>query len=78
MTEADDSAWGDRGGRIRDPFGNIWWVMSRAEQVTPERAWQPMSEPKYAEAMRMAQETLDVELSGRDTGMASAPQRPTH
>ncbi|KQW05342.1 glyoxalase [Leifsonia sp. Root4] len=77
VTEAADSAWGDRGGRIRDPFGNIWWVMSRAESVTPERAWQRMSEPKYAAAMRMAQETLDVELSGRDTGVASAPQRPT-
>ena len=78
VTEAADSAWGDRGGRVRDPFGNIWWVMSRAESVTPERAWRRMSKPKYAAAMRMAQETLDVELSGRDTGVASAPQRPTH
>ena len=77
VTEAAHSAWGDRGGRIRDPFGNIWWVMSRVEQVTPEQAWQRMSEPRYAEAMRVAQETLDAELSGRDTGKASAPQRPT-
>jgi PhnB protein len=78
VTEAANSAWGDRGGRVRDPFGNIWWVMSRVEQVTPERSWQRMSEPMYAEAMRIALETLDVELSGRDTGVASAPQRPTY
>jgi hypothetical protein len=37
-----------------------------------------MSEPKYADAMRDAQQTLDAELSGRRTGVASTPQRPTH
>ncbi|MFF8605814.1 VOC family protein [Streptomyces sp. NPDC015346] len=76
VTEVSDSAWGDRGGRVRDPFGNIWWVMSRVEDVSPELAWQRMSEPKYVEAMRTAQETLDAVLSGRETGVASAPQRP--
>ena len=45
-TEAADSAWGDRGGRIRDPFGNIWWVVSRTEQVSPDQSWQRMSEPR--------------------------------
>jgi uncharacterized glyoxalase superfamily protein PhnB len=78
MTECADSAWGDRGGRVLDPFGNIWWVVSRVEDVAPDRAWERMPEPKYADAMRMAQETLDAALSGRETGVASAPQRPTH
>ncbi|MFI0261962.1 VOC family protein [Streptomyces sp. NPDC017056] len=78
VTEAADSAWGDRGGRVRDPFGNIWWVMSRVEQVAPDVAWQRMYEPKYAEAMRTAQETLDATLSGRATGVASAPLHPAH
>ncbi|MFJ6785651.1 VOC family protein [Streptomyces yangpuensis] len=78
VTEVTDSAWGDRGGRVRDPFGNIWWVASRVEDVAPERAWERMREPKYAEAMRTAQETLDTALSGRDAGRASAPRRPTH
>ncbi|MFF9066187.1 VOC family protein [Streptomyces sp. NPDC014891] len=76
VTEVADSAWGDRGGRVRDPFGNIWWVVSRVEDVDPDVAWQRMYEPTYAEAMRAAQETLDVELSGRDSGVASAPRRP--
>ncbi|MGW7290748.1 VOC family protein [Streptomyces sp. NPDC054847] len=76
VTEVVDSAWGDRGGRVRDPFGNIWWVTSRTEDVAPDVAWQRMSEPKYAESMRIAQETLDAELSGRESGVASAPQRP--
>ncbi|MFF8268348.1 VOC family protein [Streptomyces sp. NPDC016562] len=77
ITEIADSAWGDRGGRVQDPFGNIWWVMSRVENVPPDLAWKRMSEPKYADAMRTAQETLDATLSGRGTGVASAPQRPT-
>jgi uncharacterized glyoxalase superfamily protein PhnB len=76
VTETADSAWGDRGGRVRDPFGNIWWVVSRTERISPERAWERMSEPKYAESMRDAQETLDRELGGRGAGAASAPRRP--
>ncbi|MFE5833283.1 VOC family protein [Streptomyces sp. NPDC056508] len=78
ITEVTDSAWGDRGGRVRDPLGNIWWVMSRVEDVTPDLAWERMAEPKHAESMRMAQETLDAALSGRKSGRASAPQRPSH
>ncbi|MGW3339649.1 VOC family protein [Streptomyces sp. NPDC001009] len=78
ITESADSAWGDRGGRVRDPFGNIWWVMSRVEDIAPALAWQRMSEPKYAEAMRTAQQTLDAALSGRQAGVASAPLRPAH
>ncbi|MFI1979676.1 MULTISPECIES: VOC family protein [Streptomyces] len=77
ITEAADSAWGDRDGRVQDPFGDIWWVMSRVEDIAPDRAWQRMSEPKYADAMRMAQETLDAALSGQASGVASVPQHPT-
>jgi hypothetical protein len=61
---------------VRDPFGNVWWVMSRVEEVAPDVAWQRLSEPKYAQAMRVAQETLDVALSGRKSGQASTPRRP--
>ncbi|SDK18613.1 VOC family protein [Streptomyces indicus] len=76
ITEVSDSAWGDRGGRVRDPFGNIWWVMSRVEEVDPETSWRRMSEEPYAESMRVAQATLDAALSGRSTGISSAPVRP--
>jgi uncharacterized glyoxalase superfamily protein PhnB len=39
VTSVADNAFGQRGRRVRDPFGNIWWVVSRvsdrrlAEQV---------------------------------------------
>ncbi|MEU5809195.1 VOC family protein [Streptomyces sp. NPDC047718] len=76
ITEVGDNAWGDRGGRVRDPFGNIWWVMSHVEEVDPDTAWQRMSEPKYVESMRVAQQTLDTALSGRASGISRAPLRP--
>ena len=41
----------------------IWWVVSRVEQVPDDEVWARLSRPEYAEAMRVAQETLDAELS---------------
>jgi PhnB protein len=76
VTEAATNAWGARGGRVRDPLGNIWWVTQQVEAVSPDDSWARLSEPGYAAAMREAQETLDVELSGLTTGRASAPVAP--
>jgi PhnB protein len=75
VTELDDSAFGQRGGRVRDPFGNIWWVVSQVEDVPEEVMWRRLQEPTYAAGMRIAQETLDAELSGRGHGRSSAPVR---
>jgi PhnB protein len=76
VTPASDSAFGQRGGRVRDPFGNIWWVVSQVETVPEEEMWSRFSRPEYTEAMRVAQATLDAELSGSSTGRASAPIAP--
>lgn len=37
-------------------------------------AWQRMSLPEYADSMREAQQTFDSEMSGRSTGVSSAPK----
>jgi uncharacterized glyoxalase superfamily protein PhnB len=73
VTALADTAWGDRGGRLRDPFGNIWWVTQRVEDVDPEEMIRRLGEPHYAAVMQDAQETLDCELSGRSTGWSSKP-----
>jgi PhnB protein len=52
-------------------------VTQQVETVSPEVSWARLGEPGYAAAMREAQETLDVELSGHPTGRASAPVAPT-
>ncbi|MFE2046307.1 VOC family protein [Streptomyces sp. NPDC059477] len=75
LTALANDAFGQRGGRIKDPFGNIWWVSARVEEVTEDQMWQRLQEPVYAEGMRVAQETLDAELSGRRRGRSSAPVR---
>jgi PhnB protein len=61
---------------VRDPFGNIWWISAVVEDVAAEEGKRRMAEPRYAEAMREAQETLDAELSGRGVGAASRPMVP--
>ncbi|MDN3027438.1 VOC family protein [Streptomyces sp. S.PB5] len=73
VTAVTNDAFGQRGGRVKDPFGNIWWVVSHMEDVPEAEMWQRLQEPVYAEAMRVAQETLDAELSGRRDGRSSAP-----
>lgn len=75
VTELGDSAFGQRGGRIKDPFGNIWWVVSHIEDVAEDVMWQRLQEPAYADQMRIAQETLDAELSAGTRRRSSAPTR---
>lgn len=77
VTAVANDAFGMRGGRIKDPFGNIWWVVARVESVPEEEMWRRLGEPEYAATMRVAQETLDAELSGRGHGRSSAPVRTT-
>ncbi|MBO2456871.1 VOC family protein [Actinomadura violacea] len=75
VTPVASDAFGQRGGRIKDPFGNIWWVVSHIEDVPEQEMWKRLQEPVYAAGMRVAQETLDAELSGGVRGRSSAPVR---
>jgi PhnB protein len=77
VTSLANNAFGQRGGRVKDPFGNIWWVVSHVEDVSENDMWKRLREPVYAEDMRVAQETLDAELSGRRHGRSSTPLRPS-
>jgi PhnB protein len=65
LTELQDSFLGERGGRVKDPFGNIWWIITRVEELSDEEKGQRASEPKYLENMRIAQETFDTEMRSR-------------
>jgi PhnB protein len=75
VTALADDAFGQRGGRVKDPFGNVWWVTSHVEDVPEDEMWARLQDPAYAERMRVAQETLDAELSGRTQGRSSKPIR---
>jgi len=73
VTKPATHAFGQRGGRVRDPFGNIWWISAVVEDVAPEGGMRRLLESAYADAVRDAQETFDRELSGRDHVVASPP-----
>jgi len=75
VTALGDNAFGQRGGRVKDPFGNVWWITQQVETVPEDVMWQRLQQPEYAENMRYAQESLDAELSGGTTGRSSAPRR---
>jgi PhnB protein len=34
--QPEDQFWGDRLGQVTDPFGNVWQIATRIEDLTPE------------------------------------------
>ncbi len=32
----EDQFYGDRAGKLEDPFGHTWWIATRKEDVSPE------------------------------------------
>jgi uncharacterized glyoxalase superfamily protein PhnB len=65
VTEMTSLAKGFRVGRVRDPFGNLWWIQTRLENLAPEEMAKRAAEQPYRDAMRYFQESLDQELSSR-------------
>jgi PhnB protein len=59
--------WGDRSCRLRDPFGNLWWVMTHVEDLTPEEECRRWGDPVYLAAL---QEHESAEFFPRPTGRA--------
>ena len=55
MTEPGTMPWGDRSARVRDPYGNLWWVMTRLEELSQEEQARRWGEPEYLEALEAAQ-----------------------
>lgn len=52
VTEPVNLAWGDRVCRVRDPFGNIWWIMTRQEDVSEKEMEERMQQQEYIDAMK--------------------------
>jgi PhnB protein len=50
VTPLSDSAFGQRGGRVRDPLGDVWWVIPQVEVVPQDLMIRRLSEPRYADA----------------------------
>jgi PhnB protein len=53
---------GDRTGRVRDPFGNIWWIQTHLRDVSPEETATLLQDPKEMAVMLKMQETFVQEM----------------
>ncbi len=58
MTRVTTHFWGDRGGRVIDPFGNIWWINSHVEDVSVEEMEKRAKQSEFTEAMDYAQKSF--------------------
>jgi hypothetical protein len=43
---------------VRDPFGNLWWIQSRVEEVAPEEMQRRAGEQEWIERMAYVQGSL--------------------
>ncbi|MEU7138610.1 VOC family protein [Nocardia sp. NPDC046473] len=65
VTAVTELFFGDRVGRVRDPFGNIWWIQAHVKDIPAEQFPAAASDPGAIEAMTYLQTSLDAELRGR-------------
>ncbi|BCJ64673.1 VOC family protein [Polymorphospora rubra] len=71
VTPLGTNAWGDRGCRLKDPFGNLWWVQTHVEDVPEPEMHTRMASPEHEESMRVSTATLDGFMrSVRGAGVA--------
>ncbi|MDI2125695.1 VOC family protein [Yinghuangia seranimata] len=66
VTEVTALFFGDLVGRVRDPFGNLWWIQSHVEDVDEGEQYRRLGDPEFATAMGYVQRSLDEELGARD------------
>ena len=65
ITPMGDNAWGDRMCRVRDPFGNIWWIQTHRHDVSQDEMMKRLKEPQYQANMKAATETFNEEMRQR-------------
>src|SRR5215470_15026164 len=65
VTEMTSLFWGDRGGRVRDPLGNIWWIQTHVENVDREEMAKRAAEKPNLDALQYTRESLDREMRSR-------------
>jgi PhnB protein len=56
---------GERGGRIKDPVGNIWWVQTKLEELDEATMLARFADPTELATMRRVQESFDHEMRRR-------------
>jgi PhnB protein len=73
VSELDVSAWGDRGGRIQDPLGNVWWIVSHLEDVDQVEAARRWEAPEFMAGMDYAIDSLHRHMTGQGNRREDVP-----
>ncbi|XLE02063.1 VOC family protein [Streptomyces sp. 184] len=55
VTEVTHLFFGDRVGRVRDPLGNLYWIQTRVEDVSPQEMERRLGDPEFTKAMKYVQ-----------------------
>ena len=55
VTKPGDMPWNDRASRVRDPLGNLWWIMTHLEDVSPEEEQRRYGASPWKDALADAQ-----------------------
>ena len=55
VTRMTELFWGDRVGRVRDPFGNLYWIHTRVAEPDAEELQRRMLAPEFVAAMEYVQ-----------------------
>ncbi|MEU6880225.1 VOC family protein [Streptomyces sp. NPDC046712] len=58
VTEVTHLFFGDKVGRVRDPFGNLWWIQTHIEDVDEEEMGRRMTDPEFTRAMEYVSGSL--------------------
>jgi len=59
ITRLTSLFFGDKVGRIQDPWGNIWWIQQRMEELDWSEQEKRMRDPVAIDAMKYVQESLN-------------------
>lgn len=68
VTKPTMLSFGDKIARVADPFGNVWWLQERVEDVAsmnPDDVIIRSKEPAATKAMKYFEDSLNVELAKR-------------
>ncbi|MEV3985717.1 VOC family protein [Nonomuraea sp. NPDC049758] len=55
VTDVTHLFFGDLVGRVRDPWGNLWWIQTHVEDVSAEEAERRLADPGFVRAMEYVQ-----------------------
>jgi PhnB protein len=62
VTEPTPLFFGEKTGRLRDPWGNLWWVHERVEELDWPEMQKRLADPEAQKNMRYVQASLDEAL----------------